>query len=237
METIGILLPGHIRSYDKVRINIQENLLIPLQKEGYKYKIYTSLWDNTGFRENQWGGKGIFDQIKVDADVFEIERHNRQYFIQKYNNDKWKEYSHLSGPETCGDAVSMWYKVWKSFKLLYGTPDVVIRIRPDIYFQSKFDVNWLKNIEPNTVYMANWYGKYEEINKQMMDQFAFGDYKSMDTYCSIYPNIGEIIKRNDSAFTGEGFLYSHLSHNNMTVKRRPIRYGLMRINKVDDIAK
>ena len=55
--------------------------------------------------------------------------------------------------------------------------------------------------------MPLWHGKYEEVTCKIMDHFAFGDYNSMKTYCTLYTKIDDIIQRNDSPFTPEGFLH------------------------------
>jgi len=233
---IAILLPGHIRSYNYTHDNIHTKLIYPLTKAGYECRIYSSIWNNSGFRELGWNGDICTKQIKSDSFRIEFEEHNRQYFIDMYNNDRWRNYSSLSGPETCGDAASMWYKVWKSFQLIDGTPDIVFRIRPDIYFEQEFDLSAINDIKPNTVYMSNWHGKYESVTCQIMDHFGFGDFSSMKTYCSIFPNIPEIIQRNDCPCTAEGFLYSQLKHNNINISRLNLHYGVIRSHGFEKVA-
>jgi hypothetical protein len=237
MKNIAILLPGHIRSYQNTRNNIFDNLILPLKKEGHKCDIFSSVWDTSGYRENGWNGETDAKLIIQDSTAFEIEEFKRNEFIQKFNNNKWKHYSHLSGPETCGDAISMWYKVWKCYQLSQkGKYDVVFRLRPDIIFQTKFNTKFIDEISPQTVYMSTWHGKFEVVTHQIMDHFAFGDYDSMTKYCSIYPEIEQIINRNDSAFTGEGFLYSQIIHHRLNISRVPIKYGVMRSHGIENVA-
>lgn len=229
MKNIAILLSGHIRSYQHTRENIFDNLILPLQTAGYNCDIFSSVWKNCGYRETGWGGISDEKLIISDSIIYESEEQDRNAFIQKFNNQKWKQYSHLSGTETCGDAVSMWYKIWKCFNLVpINTYNIVFRLRPDIVFENKFNVEMLENIESDTIYMSPWHGKFEVVTHQIMDHFGFGDYNSMFRYCSVYLNIEDIISRDDSAFTGEGFLHSQLNHYNLKIVRVPIKYGILR---------
>ena len=234
---IAILFPGHIRSYKKTRQNIIDNLIEPLKNEGNEFLIFSSIWSNCGFRENNWDtGEIDENELIQDSYRFEMEENRRDEFLSKYSNNKWQKYSHLSGPETCGDAISMWYKVFKSFELITSNDiDVVFKLRPDIYFDKKFDVSLLNNLQYNTIYMPIWHGKFEEVNCRMMDQFAFGTFDSMKNYCSVYENIEDIINRNDSPFTGEGFLYSHIKNNNIDIIHCNMKYSLFRSNDLEKI--
>ena len=228
-------MPGHIRSYNKIRENIRENLIEPLEKTGHQCSIYSSVWHNSGFRENNWGGVEDLTLIEQDSERLEVEHHDRHHFVNSYATNKWKNYSHLSGPETCGDAVSMWYKIWKCFNMMEEEFDIVFRLRPDIYFQNKFDPKLLEEVKPGVVCMSEWHGKYEVVTCRTMDHFAFGDFPTMKLYCSVFPNIYDIIKRDDCPHTGEGFLFSTIGHNNLMVKRVPVRYGVMRTYGVENV--
>jgi len=234
---IAILFSGHIRTYDNVRQNIIDNLLHPLEQNGHTYTIYSSVWSNCGFRENGWEGEYEKSLLKDDSLEFEKEDNKRDYFINTYSNNKWENYRHLSGPETCGDAVSMYYKLNKCFNLIeIEDIDIIFRIRPDMYFEHKFDLNLLKFIQPNTIYMPLWHGKYEEVTCKIMDHFAFGDYNSMKTYCTLYTKIDDIIQRNDFPFTAEGFLKSHVDFNNLHIIRIYLKYSVMRLNGLEKVS-
>jgi hypothetical protein len=234
---IAVLIPGHIRSYNEAKNSLFENIIDPIKKAGYIIDIFSSIWENSGYRETGWAGCIESTTLENDSLIFESEHHDRDFFIKKYSNEKWKHYPHMSNNTTCGDSVSMWYKVWKCYSLIDEKYDVIIKLRPDLVFYNKFDVSWLESIEKNTVYMAKWHGKYEIVTCQIMDQFGFGDSESMKKYCSVFPDIDKIITRNDSPFTGEGFLSSQLRHNNLNISRIHFKYGIMRKNGVvDDIS-
>jgi|TARA_B110000259_G_scaffold187976_1_gene244286 hypothetical protein len=234
---IAILFSGHIRTYESVRENIFDNLIIPLEKQGHNCLIFSSIWSNNGFRENGWGGDFDKNLLKNDSCKFEIETNKRDEFINKYQNNNWQEYSNLSGPETCGDAVSMWYKIYKCFKLLNEEKniDLIFRIRPDMYFNNKFDISFLKYIQDNTVYMPLWHGKYEKVTLRIMDHFSFGKYESMKIYCGLYDKIDEIIERN-GVFTAEGFLSSHLKYNKVNIIRFNLNYSVMRTYGLEQVS-
>lgn len=239
---VAILLPGHTRSYNDIRDTIFANLITPLQNAGHTCHIFTSTWRDVGFREIGWANITVdLSKIEADSTSFETEEPRRNEFIDKYRKyDKWRQYPHLSGPETCGDAVAMWYKVWRCYNLMLEhmsreniNYDVIIKSRPDLVLYQPFDPNLLTTMDKDTIYMAEWHGKYEEVTHRLMDQFGYGSSQSMSVYCSVYPHIDEIIQRNDYAFNGEGFLLSQLTVNSINIGRSPIHYGLKRINKVE----
>ena len=118
MKNVAVLMPGHLRSYNETRQNIKKNLLDVLTQNGYTYNIFSSTWNISGYREINWAGDVDIKYLTEDSTVFEIENNRREEFTRIYNNDKWREYSHLSGPETCGDAVSMWYKIERCYKMM-----------------------------------------------------------------------------------------------------------------------
>lgn len=238
---IAILLPGHTRSYNDIRKEIFQNLIDPLKNAGHTCHIFTSTWSDVGYRENGWQNvKADLSKIQNDSILFEVEEPKRNDFLQQYRKyDKWRQYQHLSGPETCGDAVGMWYKIWRCYVLMLEYMkqenikyDVIIKSRPDLLLYEPFDVNLLSRMTIDTIYMAEWHGKYEQVTHHIMDQFGIGLFQSMSVYCSVYLQIDNIIYRNDGAFTGEGFLFSQLSSNSINIDRIPIHYGLKRHDKV-----
>lgn len=236
---ICILFSGHLRSYSKVRINIYDNLINPLLQNGYDVDLYASIWKTSGYRENDNFTDDVSTENMVtiinDCKSIELENDKREFFIDKYgNNERWKEYKNYSGPNTLPDASSMWYKIYKSFRLIDNNIyDVVFRIRPDLYFLDKFDVNLLKNLEFNTIYMADKNSEYKCVTYDIMDHFSYGDYYSMKEYCNTYNNIDNIIKRNDIKLTSEGLLYSNLNHYGIRIHKVDIKYGLQRQDKFE----
>ena len=111
---IAILISGHIKSYDKYE-NINKNLINVLMKENHECFTFSSIWSNRKINEEC---KINMQILEKNSTVFEIESDKTQEFIEKYKNDKWKEYSHLLEPETCGKSIAMWYKVEKCYNLM-----------------------------------------------------------------------------------------------------------------------
>ena len=236
MKTIAILFPGHIRSYNKTRENIYNRLIIPLRDAGYVCNVFTSIWDISGYRENGWGGCIDAKLLEQDSTIFESEESKRAKFIAEFHTDSYSP--HFSGPETCGDAVSMWYKIWKTYELSLNVRehDIIIRLRPDIMFTNDIDVALFSELAPNTIYMSPWHGKYESVTYKMMDHFGFGDFDSMTKYCSIFPNIRLLMERNVAYCTAEGFLYNNILYNDLNIKRVPIKYGVLRSHGFEEVA-
>ena len=221
-QEIALCFSGHLRNYDQVKENLLKNLITPLQESGWDVSLFGSTWEQSEFR----GGDGslvIADQYPEFKSLV-VEPEARQYFISTYSTDKWKEYSHLSGPQTCPDSVSMWYKVWSSFQLVKQA-DVVMRLRFDMIFDTPFDLSELEDLDDDTIFIPRWHGKYYEIGRGMMDQFAFGTYKAMKQYSSVFPCIKEVFQ-SGVPHTGEGFMVHQLK--SMKVKRSNVSFSLQR---------
>ena len=242
-KRVAICFSGHIRDYMKCHANITSNLIQPMYEAGYTVDIFFSTWDTIGHRSQGWGGD-IGNIIKIaNPTAVLIEKFDRDHFVQKYQSDQWKSRTHLSGPQTSGDSVSMWYKIYtcwalmKQHQSLYGKKyQAVFRTRPDIIYDSKFDPNWLKNLNDTTVMMAHWHGKYREVNMEMMDHFAFGRPLAMDYYMNLVKYVREYLDNPSVIHTAEGMLAHHLNKGEYDVGRIPILYSVQRANGIEVIA-
>jgi hypothetical protein len=234
LPRVALCFGGHIRDYAKCHQNIQDGFITVLEHNGYQVDSFASIWHTKGHRSQNWNGEISVGELVnlMQPKSLLVEQFDRQHFLTKYNTEKYKEYSHLSTDETCGDSVSMWYKVWSSFQLMeayaaeHGVVyDIVVRIRFDMLFDSLFQIEELSNLTHNTVYIPRWHGKYHEVCHEIMDQFMFGDYTAMKRAMSIFPNI-RLLMTQDIPHTGEGFLYGQLK--DMDIRRTSISFSVMR---------
>lgn len=244
MPRIAICISGHLRDFDKCWENLQENFISILQKFGCDIDYYTSFWDVKGNRETGWVGPNNYNTFleKIQPVSFLVERFDRSFFTELYNTEKWKEYKHLSGPETCGDAVSMWYKIESCYKMImdyenrYGfTYDVIVRLRSDLLFDTPYDITELTDILNNdVVYMPRWHGKWPEVSRTITDYFGIGNRKVMARYLTVFNNIDELIKRNNCPHTGEGFLAEQIK--DLNIKRMTgTGFSVQRVNRIEQI--
>jgi hypothetical protein len=224
MPTVAILISGNLRSYNNTRDNILENIVNPLKESGYEVNIYSSLWKSP---DDDYG------HVINDSKVILIEESKQEYFLKNYMADYW--HPRWSGPLTCVNATSMWYMLYRCHKLLsQETCDYIIRVRPDLWFNTKFNPEWLTNATRDTVYTSNWHGKFNEVTYGVMDHFAFGTTDSMKVYCSIFTIIPHIMLHYKNIYycTAEGFMFVALGIQGVRVDHLDIHYDIMRQNNV-----
>ncbi len=244
MKRVALCFTGHTRDFIQCYENILNNFITPLTNNNCHIDYFCSFWDSKGNRELNWEGNVRFDSIieLIKPKALLIEKFNRSLFIENYNTEKWREYSHLSDRTTCGDSVSMWYKIQTCLTLIKqyesiskNKYDIIVRIRPDIIFNNIFDVSILSDIFENDVlYIPKWHEKYFEISKTITDYFAIGNYSVMEQYMSVFNNIDNLISCDSYSHTGEGFLYEQTK--NLNIKRLDnTSFSLKRANYIEHI--
>jgi hypothetical protein len=96
--------------------------------------------------------------------------------------------------------------------------DYSIRIRPDLSFNQKLNLNFFINkyekfLLLNLVPWEN--GDFFINDKVYNDQFAFGDSTSINNYSEIYIKVNDYIK--EHKFHAESLVYHHLKNPNTNV--------------------
>ena len=232
---VALCFSGHLRSYEHCKKNIAERIIQPLQNMGLTAHSFLSSWDTTGYSNA--------DPITLIGNEFveyEFEKEKNQWFHDTYNSNKWTTYSHLSGTTTCPNAVSMHYKMAKTYKMakVYSekqgfTYDIIVRIRPDATYQFNINPNLMKEslVNCNAIYMPCHNGKYEIVTKFMSDHFFLGNLSSMEKAMTAYDSIDALLKE-DCPHTCEGFLWKQLQSHTISITRFMYGYGLVRKNNV-----
>lgn len=225
---IAICFSGGLRSFPNCVKNIKDNIINPLEQSGMKVYNFISTWDI-----DNWYQYDI-TKSEIKFNMIEIEKYDKSLF-SKFISNKYREYPHLSGPDTHINSISMHYKIYRVWKLMEQfeknnniTFDIIIRLRPDIIYSDQINIRHILDVLTNPViYMPKWHGKYEIVTRQIMDQYAFGNRKVMKQYHSVYENIDNLLK-SDYPHTGEGFLYAQIKDIN--IQRIPIGYYIVRKN-------
>lgn len=241
MKRLALTFAGHIRNFRFD--NISENFINTLLDNDCVFDYFFSIWDNEGHRSLNFSGSADVNNIlsNIQPKGLLIEQFNRDFFINKYNTEKWREYSHLSDHTTCGDSISMWYKIQscldmiEKYQKLHGFQyDAIARIRPDVIWENPFSKEVLDDIFINDVlYIPKWNIKWYEVSKTITDYFAIGNYSVMKNYMSVYNNIDTLIASNNCPHTGEGFLSEQLKGVN--IKRLNNGFSVQRPNFVEKI--
>jgi len=233
---IALCFSGHLRNFDKCIDNIKQNIITPL-KESNNIDIFLSTWNVKNCRTEKEPINLQLIEEKISPAVIDVEE-PKQFTT---NSTNFLKYPGYCSPDTCSNAISMWYRAYRVKKILeqYITDkkvyyDIVFRVRPDMFFYNKIDLTLVNEaITNDCIYMPIWHGKYEIVTKQLMDQFAFGNFKIMKTYFNVYENINELLNRPESVHTGEGLLFEQIKECNL--KRFELHYGLVRDSGIDNI--
>jgi len=232
---IGLCFSGHLRNVDKCLDNIIENIVNPL-KTISNIDCFISTWSVKNCRVNEEPAdlKMVIDKLSPVSVNVEPPR--------AFNTDStdYLKYSFCS-PDTCSNAISMWYGAYRVKYILEQYMftnskhyDVIFRMRPDTIYHQKIDLQLVKDaVTSNSIYMPQWHGKYEPVTRQMMDQFAFGDFKNMKIYLGVFENIDQLLSRETSVHTGEGLLYEQIKM--LSLIRFKFHYSLVRDTSIDRI--
>lgn len=137
----------------------------------------------------------------------EIYKNLESYFLN-YKNEYIKKHTKDCRPI---NALSMFYKIKKSFNniLNMNIYDIIIRNRFDIKFNSK--INLCKNNELNVPCGGDYRGG-------LMDLFAYGNPLIMNQYCNLFDFI-PIYMKDDIYFHPESILRYHCQKQNIPINR------------------
>lgn len=209
---IAICISGHLRTFDRCLSNIRENIFEPI-RNNFEVDIYLSTWKDVDS-----------DNYKnIDNIIFESE----EQITFSTGSKNYLKYPTLCCPTTPDNATSMWYKCKRVFNMTNDSHDVILRIRPDIIYENKINIdNLIKSFDDGKIYMAESPGRYMEVTLGMLDPFVFGNRKVMSVLMQTYDNIPNLINNNDIPHTAEGFLYHTIK--NIPLERIPFKYSILR---------
>jgi uridine kinase len=118
------------------------------------------------------------------------------------------------------NSIIQWYRIYRCFSFINDDYDIIIRIRPDIKIlidPSEF-CSCLEKVDLEKIHIP--FG-FETSSNSYNDHFAFGSYKTMNTYCSLYTHL---TKTHD--YASDTFLYSYLNVNKVSVQQFSLPYKL-----------
>ena len=242
---VALCMSGHLRSYEFCRKNIQEKIIQPLKMMGIHTDMFLSSWNDIGYRSDNFCTSKIEEDnvnFLEDFTKYEFENYDSQYFIENFSTNKYLEYSNLSSKSTCPDAASALYKYSKVFNLMvkYAESnnilyDIVIRIRPDIFYDYNIELSLLQSVlfnDTNCIYMPSSHMKYTTVTKNIMDHYFLGNINNMKIAMNTFEYIKNMIAENDCPHTCEGFIWKHLINNNINVERFTLFYSSIRKNNI-----
>lgn len=224
MPKVALIISGYIRSFTDVFHSITENLIeinpqsefdiyLHFSKEGNDRKYKNDEVDiETINRITKCKTIIIDNNIKLKEDVKENDIYCQNYKMYILNNYK-NQISIIEG---------------KSY-------DIVFRLRPDIYLQSKIILN---DIDKDIVYLPENSKidktKLSNINDPYIcDTIAYGTNDIMNKYFYFFNHLDELAVK--YGHTNETLLWHYLNHNHITYKEVNIDYTIV-LSKCSTIA-
>jgi hypothetical protein len=221
----ALCLSGHFRSYERTFETLQKSIIGPFNPD-----VFISTEENLGYNNGIGGDRGDRHLIKTPLDISKIEKLYNPKKIIVEPRQKWEinKYINRLGPGSHGaeQMFGMFYGVYKSnqLKIDYEKEnnfiyDIVIRCRPDIYFDSILDIQKINGI------CFPKFGNYSGLN----DQFAFGDSHSMNLYSKLYENL-DMHFDSGCLWHPETMLKYNINYYNIPIHRTDIKFRILRAN-------
>lgn len=217
---IALCFSGQPRSVEETFPYIEEHILTPFSPDVFAHVWYDTTW--TGKRLVSAGGVIASNPMPNDV-IQKIQTlyNPKRLFIDAPKEFDEKEYNTRKFPQIKPqNSLSQRYSIQKSFELLDGQYDVVIRMRFDWAIQTTIELPKVfgKILMPNDCLHE------DGVN----DQFAIGPTHLMKIYCNLYDNIDRLFYNDGVVFCDEILLYRHLKQYNVPMHLMPIQYHLQR---------
>jgi len=197
-------------------LHVYDNHLTHLIPENVELDTYFHFWDTWGYTKRGW-------RETVDGKSTPLTDEDKQIIVNKLQ-PKHFEFENLLTVETqisdvlrysmenhARDSnpqnyVFQFYSLYKSFQLLQGDYDIIIRMRTDLNFTNNSPLPFVMD---NAVHMHQincWGG----VN----DQMGYGSYNAMKHYHETFLNLTRSHIKHP-----ESLLYEQLIRNNVPVKK------------------
>ena len=181
---VALLLTGHMRCWDQVAPNTRKHII-----DKYNADVFIETWD----REAYWdpnSQRGITENgPKVDFgkvnEAYSPVRQMRYEPFETYEKtfakraEQYTNFYHVPKNQ-----ISMWYKVGRGmtmvedYMMLTGqTYDVIIRMRPDLYFNEP-----LPEFDPQKFYTL---GYRNHMGQGTSDMIQIGNFFTMSLFCKV----------------------------------------------------
>jgi len=223
---IAICISGQPRNFKQSYMSLKKYFL-----DKYDCDIYFHSWKTPTFESTNFGG-GNHQYYLEEEDYNElIELYQPKKYILEhpivfdasgYKCPIWRQ--------PLNNTLSMFYSIYKSFQLIEGEYDYVIRTRFDIDY-SLFNLEFPKD----NINIPEWNTDPNVKHRGFYDTFAFGPQPQMKIYSEVFSNIISYITNDpqmleslqggwpgqDSPLRNEYLLKWHLIKNNIRVNELP----------------
>lgn len=223
---IAICISGQPRNFKQSYESLKTYFL-----DKYDCDIYFHTWKNDNFESTNFGfGNYQYNFNRNDfynlSSIYQPEK----YILEKPIIFDASGYKCPIWRQPLNNTLSMFYSIYRSFQLVEGDYDYVIRTRFDINY-SKFNLEFPEE----GIILPEWNTDIRVKSRGYYDVFALGKPEDMKLYSQVFSNIISYITNDedflnflngdwpgqDSPLRNEYLLKWHLLKNNIKVKELP----------------
>jgi hypothetical protein len=223
---LAICISGQPRNFKQSYISLKKYFL-----DKYDCDIYFHSWKTPNFESTNFGGGN--HQYQLDENDYNrlIELYQpKKYILEQPIVFDASGYKCPIWRQPLNNTLSMFYSIYKSFQLIKGTYDYVIRTRFDIDY-SKFNLEFPEE----GLILPEWNTDFRVKHRGYYDVFALGTQPSMQIYSEVFSNVISYVTNDpqmfefleggwpgqDSPLRNEYLLKWHLVKNNIKVNELP----------------
>jgi hypothetical protein len=223
---IAICISGQPRNFKQSYVSLKKYFLDKHDCDIYFHSWKTPTFESTNFGDGnhqyQLGEKDYNELVELYQPKKYILEQPIVFDASGYQCPIWRQ--------PLNNTLSMFYSVYKSFQLIEGAYDYVIRTRFDLDY-SKFNLEYPKE----GLILPEWNTDFRVKHRGYYDVFALGTQPSMKIYSEVFSNIISYVTNDpqmmefleggwpgqDSPLRNEYLLKWHLVRNNINVKTLP----------------
>jgi len=223
---IAISISGQPRNYKQSYLSLKKYFLDKYDCDVYFHSWKTSTFESTNFGDGNHQYSLTEQDYKDLIDLYQPKKYTLEQPIvfdaSGYKCPIWRQ--------PLNNTLSMFYSIYKSFQLIEGEYDYVIRTRFDMDY-SKFSLEFPKE----GLILPEWNTDIRVKQRGFYDVFALGTQQSMKTYSEVFSNVISYVTNDlqmmeflkggwpgqDSPLRNEYLLKWHLIKNNINVKPLP----------------
>jgi len=223
---IAICISGQPRNFKQSYTSLKKYFL-----DKYNCDIYFHSWKTSTFESTNFGGGNHQYQLEEEDYNELIELYQpKKYILEQPIVFDASDYQCPIWRQPLNNTLSMFYSIYKSFQLIEGEYDYVIRTRFDLDY-SLFNLEFPEN----NINIPEWNTDPNVKHRGFYDVFAFGPQPLMKIYSEVFSNVISYVTNDphmfeflqggwpgqDSPLRNEYLLKWHLVKNNIKVNELP----------------
>jgi hypothetical protein len=223
---IAICISGQPRNFKQSYVSLKKYFL-----DKHDCDIYFHSWKTPSFESTNFGGGNHQYQLNEEDYNELVELYQpKNYILEQPIVFDASGYQCPIWRQPLNNTLSMFYSIYKSFQLIEGEYDYVVRTRFDLDY-SLFNLEFSEN----NINIPEWNTDLNVKHRGFYDVFAFGPQQLMKVYSEVFSNVISYVTNDpymfeflqggwpgqDSPLRNEYLLKWHLVKNNIAVTELP----------------